>query len=153
MGSLGRFLRLPFSGMVLFLQAYLLISLTALALRIGGLQRWQSLLLRFVPKSAAVDTSTAASERAHLAASLVAAAARRLPFSSNCLHQSVALWWLLRRHGFASELRIGSRFREDRFEAHAWVEYAGQVLNDSKDVHLQFTPFSRPFTPKEAGSR
>ena len=51
------------------------------------------------------------------------AAARNLFFHTNCLEQSLVLWWLLRRRGIAADLRIGARKDSDRFEAHAWVEF------------------------------
>lgn len=39
------------------------------------------------------------------------------------------LWYLLRRQGIAAELQIGTRF-EGEFQAHAWVEYQGDVVGD-----------------------
>lgn len=153
MGSLGRFLRLPLSEKFLCAQAFALIPLTAMALRIAGLNPWQSLLSKFIPKHREDSSTAARAEQAFRVAHLVDAAARRLPFHANCLHQSVVLWWLLRRRGLAADLRIGSRTQGDTLEAHAWVEYAGTVLNDSSDVRLRFTPFDRSITPREAGSR
>ncbi|HEY2646332.1 MAG TPA: lasso peptide biosynthesis B2 protein, partial [Candidatus Acidoferrales bacterium] len=48
----------------------------------------------------------------------------------NCLERSMTLWWMLRRDGIRGELHIGARKESGRFEAHAWVELNGQVLND-----------------------
>ena len=67
--------------------------------------------------------------------------ASRLGFSAgNCLSQSIALSWLLRRHGVDAQLRLGTRTREGRFEAHAWVTHAGRVLNDRSDVETRYAP-------------
>ena len=51
------------------------------------------------------------------------------------------LCWLLRWHGAASEIRIGVRFEEDEFLAHAWVEQDGRVLNDRTDIGEWFSVF------------
>ena len=56
---------------------------------------------------------------------------------------------LLRRHGIESDLRIGTRKAEGRFEAHAWVECEGSILNDASTVHQQFAVFDRPIMPVE----
>ncbi|SRR6266403_3419298 len=58
----------------------------------------------------------------------VRAASRRIPAAS-CLTQSLALHCLLARAGHRSEIRIGvAKNAEAGFQAHAWVEYAGQPL-------------------------
>ena len=61
-------------------------------------------------------------------ARMEAAAARHLPFQPNCLEQSLALWWLLRRRGIPADLRIGVRKDAANFEAHAWVEAGGSGI-------------------------
>ena len=63
-------------------------------------------------------------------ARVVDMASRYTPVSNTCLHRSLALWWLLRRRGFDSSLRLGMRRHDGRFEAHAWVEHGGVILND-----------------------
>ena len=67
-------------------------------------------------------------------------------FAASCLHRSLVLWWLLGREGFASDLRLGAQKAEGQFEAHAWVEYQGTVLNDTEDVHQRFATFDAPVT-------
>ena len=72
---------------------------------------------------------------------LVELATRYSPGKPNCLVRSLALQRLLHRNGYRSELRIGTRTENGRFEAHAWVEIAGRVINDAADIGLQFTAF------------
>jgi hypothetical protein len=62
-------------------------------------------------------------------------------FPGNCLSQSLALVRLLREQGVTADLRLGARLTGTKFDAHAWVEYDGRVLNDTHDVHTRFTPF------------
>ena len=45
-----------------------------------------------------------------------------------CLQRSAAAVCLLKRHGVAAELVIGAQ--QMPFKAHAWVEVAGEVVND-----------------------
>ena len=63
-----------------------------------------------------------------------------LIFSADCLEESLALWWLLRRNGIDPDFRIGVRTITGRFESHAWVEYQGMVLNDMDRISIIYTP-------------
>jgi hypothetical protein len=45
-----------------------------------------------------------------------------------CLQRAAATCCLLRRHGIAAEMVIGARLLP--FQAHAWVEVKGRVVND-----------------------
>lgn len=62
-------------------------------------------------------------------------------YSGNCLSRSLMLWWLLRRQGVDSALRIGVRTVDGQFQAHAWIEYQGQPLHEIQDVHQHYTAF------------
>lgn len=73
-------------------------------------------------------------------ARLVRLAATYGLYRAGCLPQSLVLRWLLRRQGIAGDLRIGVRKESGRFEAHAWVEHQGRVLNDGDDVCRRFAP-------------
>lgn len=64
-------------------------------------------------------------------AGITDAVARRLPLTTRCLQRALTLVWLLRRHGGAGRLRIGVRRTDQGIDAHAWVEVAGSVVNDS----------------------
>jgi hypothetical protein len=125
---------------------------TWLGLRLAGFRRWKSLLAWLSPSENAIAPLQGAFEKesAQVIARMQAAAARNLFFSTNCLEQSLVLWWLLRRLGIAAELRIGARKEVGRFEAHAWVEVDSVVLNDSGAEHRHFVPFDEPISPLEA---
>jgi hypothetical protein len=51
-----------------------------------------------------------------------------LPTDSRCLMRSLVLLRLLARRGLASELVISAPEPRPGFEAHAWIEYAGEPL-------------------------
>ena len=76
------------------------------------------------------------------AAQMVAVACRRQPLRSSCLPRTIVLWSLLQRRGIATDVRIGARSNsQGEFQAHAWLEWNGEVLNDVADVRRQYLPF------------
>ena len=125
---------------------------TWVGLRLAGFRRWKTVLAWLAPSPSVTARQTAAAQReaAQTIARISAAAARNFFFDTNCLEQSLVLWWLLRRRGIAAELRIGARKEFERFEAHAWVEVDSAVLNDASAEHQHFVPFDGPITPLEA---
>ncbi|MBB6499304.1 lasso peptide biosynthesis B2 protein [Pedobacter cryoconitis] len=51
-----------------------------------------------------------------------------------CLSQSLVMRFLLSRKGISSELKIGVSQSKGRFDAHAWLEKEGVLLNDHPSV-------------------
>jgi len=126
---------------------------TWMGLRLAGFRRWKYLLGWLAPSSNATTArppDASQREAAQAIARIAAAVARNFFFATNCLEQSLVLWWLLRRRGIPAELRIGARKEFERFEAHAWVEADSTVLNDTSAEHQHFVPFDGPITPLEA---
>ena len=152
MGSLRRFLRLPYFQKLLFVQAAVWLLATGLALSWLGYRRWFTSLQRRAARRPVQGSSPLEDPRefARAASRLVSAAARRLPLPRNCLRESLVLWWLLQQRSITCELRLGGRRAQERFEAHAWVELQGEVLNDSPDVAMRFAPFQPADLPAEA---
>lgn len=58
-----------------------------------------------------------------------------------CLQRSAATTCLLRQHGIEAQLVIASQ--SIPFQAHAWVEVEGQVVNDRSDVQKTFVVLER----------
>lgn len=79
-------------------------------------------------------------ERVDRAAVLTAVGARHGLVRGTCLSRSLTLWWMLRSRGIQASLRIGVRKRQQRLEAHAWVEYQECVLGEGDEVRLHFVP-------------
>jgi hypothetical protein len=67
----------------------------------------------------------------------VAMAGAFYPGRAKCLEQSLALYYLLRRQGVPVRYRQGVQFYP--FQAHAWVEYQGEVMNDVAEHVKHFT--------------
>ncbi len=81
-----------------------------------------------------------------MTARMVNAADRRGLVHPSCLAKSLTLWWLLGRQGISSCLRIGIRKKEERFEAHAWVERDGTALNEPDEHHHHYAAFDAAFS-------
>jgi len=130
------------------------LTVTWLGLRLAGFRRWKSLLGWLAPRVGpdAARSSVSLEETARQIARMEEAAARNLFFSTNCLEQSLVLWWLLRIRGIAAELRIGARKELNRFEAHAWVEFHAAILNGLGEEHLHFSPFEGQATSMGTGT-
>ena len=155
MNKLGKFWQLPYSERALFAHSLVLLPLHGVALRLVGFRRWLAILTALAPTNGRLVAATneTAFRQALTVARLVKAAATHGLYRANCLPQSLATWWLLRRRGIESDLCIGARKVDERLEAHAWVEYSGGVLNDSADVQQRFTPFDRVVIPREVRYR
>jgi hypothetical protein len=136
----------------LLAQAAVALPAVAALIRLRGLRQCQTFLARLAPvgNNGGPVTGESAEALARTVARMVRAAAAYGPYRANCLQRSVALWWFLRRRGLASDVRIGTRTRAGRFEAHAWVEFGGVALNERRDVRADFTPFDRSINPPEA---
>jgi hypothetical protein len=150
----SRFRAISGSERWLTLQAAGWLPLMFLGLRLYGFNRWYERLRQWGERPskralAPVETT----EQAQRVGRIVNVVARYGLFRGNCLHRSLTLWWLLRQRGAQPDLRIGARRREGRFEAHAWVEWRGVVLNDSPDVGRQYAPFEQAILPPGARLR
>ena len=65
-----------------------------------------------------------------------------LPVVPTCLRRSVTLLRELHRRQLGATVHIGVRRGEQEMQAHAWVEVAGEVVNDDPDVVGTYVPLS-----------
>ena len=128
--------------------------LTSLGLKFLGFRRWKEWVESWpLPESAPrVRSREEQQELAQRAIRAVRSAEMHGLTTPNCLERSLALWLLLRRDGISGEVHIGAVKRDGRFEAHAWVEWSGQVLNDSADVHHHYRRFDAPIAAGAAAT-
>lgn len=124
----------------------LLVPFVHLYMKIFGFNHTLSLLKKFVPKD---STPTPIEGKVKFSASIVRRIARRVrehsPLPGTCLSRSLALWLQLQRMGIETELYIGidPRNQSKKFEAHAWIEYAGQALNAGRFVRQRYVAFEK----------
>lgn len=129
------------SDRALLVQAMLLLPVVATSLKTVGLRRTQSWLEKkaFASMGSATEQTRANVRRA---AQMVTAACRHYPLRSSCLPRTIVLWSLLRRGGIDADVRIGVRCdTQGEYQAHAWLEWNGEVINDAGDIARQYLPF------------
>jgi hypothetical protein len=148
-----KFARLSWAERWLLIRACMMLLLTVVALRLVGFRRWYAVLARRGPNRESVPGQQAEIlvEKACATIQRMAAVAAQGRHHANCLERSLVLWWLLRRLGIASDLRIGLHRDADRLEAHAWVEHGGLALNEADDVQARFAAFDRAILPRAPG--
>jgi hypothetical protein len=149
--KISRFLALSAADRRTFCHAMILLPLAAASVLSLGIKRTFAWLNRAAP-----TRGEPALAQARRTAALVRKAIRHSPIQGKCLSQSLVLWHLLRRQGIRGELCIGvgkemdeAPIAVDNFNAHAWVEYQGVVLNDRPDVRQRFAAFERAIRPPE----
>lgn len=134
---LRRFSALEPPARRLFLRAAAVLPLISLGLRFRGFLRTRAFLEKHLsPKKRAPGGTNP-----DLIVRMVRAAVRHSLSHATCLQESLALWWLLGRHGIPSELRVGVRKQAAKFEAHSWVECGGVALNEPEAMHEHYAAF------------
>ena len=142
LASFSKFLAFSRAERRLLLTAAFLLPILAAAVLVVGLVR----VLGWLACEPA-ETRRPDAEAPALAA-LVNAAANHLPIACSCLTRSLLLDWMLRRRGFASELRIGVRLVHGGLQAHAWVQLNGTPLNDPLGAAEKFAAFEGRVSPR-----
>jgi Transglutaminase-like superfamily len=143
---LRRFSALERPAQSMFLRAIMLLPLVSLSLRWRGFRATRVALERFLSAANQEQDFAAASRRAALIAHMVNVADWRGLVQASCLAKSLTLWWLLGRQGITSDLRIGIRKDNEKFEAHAWVERNGVALNEPEEHHRHYAAFDAAFS-------
>lgn len=149
---LRRFSALGRTARGLFLRAAALLPLISFSLRVRGFRKTQALLQGFFPTSNE-EADSSLPRRIELTVRMVRAAVRHSIGHPTCLEESLALWWLLGRQGIVSEVRIGVRKQNEKFEAHAWVESAGTALNEPESLHAHYAAFDAALASTRPGPR
>jgi Transglutaminase-like superfamily len=131
----------------LFLCASVLMPMISASLRLRGLRATQAMLGRFLLTDANPHDQAKgnmAKDAARIA-HMVHAAARYGLIRPTCLESSLALWWFLGRQGIEASLRIGTRKTAGGLEAHAWVEFGGNALDETGGTLPDYAPFDAVF--------
>ncbi len=136
----------------LFRRAAMLLPLITVLLRLRGFGKTQKWLqVRLQKNQPTLPKYATSKEIVEKTCRMVRAAVHYSMTRAGCLEQSVALWYLLNSQGFSANVRIGVPKHSEPFEAHAWVEYEGEALNQLDEVPKHYVPFDRifPGPPKE----
>lgn len=139
--NLNKIKQLSAKDWLVLLNAILLLPLIAIGLYMSGYKRTRRFMAHFVPANTTKKKHNIESvRRAEMTARMVDIAAKHGFFRTDCLKKSLVTWWLLGRKGIESEIIFGIQKEEqDLLHAHAWVEYKGVPLGESRDAIQQFT--------------
>jgi len=130
----------------LFLRAVALLPLIGMSLHVRGYKKTLDWLnRRLQSQSTSKPAVGTPRELVQSTCRMVRAAEHHGLVRSTCLEESLALWYLLGQQNITSRLRIGVRKRTETFEAHAWVEYQGEALNQSGELHQHYAAFESEF--------
>jgi Transglutaminase-like superfamily len=138
-----RYRRLDPEARQLFKRAAVLLPRIAISLRAFGFKKTKEALQKKLPLPLPPPLDESVAETVQRTCQMVRAGAHYSLLRPTCLVESLALWHLLERQGIPSSLRIGVRKTFQKFEAHAWVEYAGAALNQSDEQHQHYAAFDR----------
>jgi transglutaminase superfamily protein len=140
--ALKRYRELNPEARKLFHRAAVMLPCVALSLHLRGFKKTAEALEKKLSSSVSLRPQTEnPATLAQLASHMVKAAGRYGILRPSCLAESLTLWFLLKQRGVAADLRIGVRKTAQKFEAHAWVEYAGAALNQTEEQHLHYAAF------------
>ena len=56
-----------------------------------------------------------------------------------CLRRALTLQRLLAKRGISTELKIGARKDNGQLNAHAWLEYQGQIIGEPEEITERFS--------------
>jgi hypothetical protein len=148
-----RFTALPAAERKLVREAARRLTSTWFGLRVAGFARMR----QRAERSGLLDASRPLSTDQQLdvgrsIARAQGSAARHLFFSPNCLVQSLTLLSMCRSRDIQAQLRVGARSDSGAFQAHAWVELNGIVLNEPSGEHRHFVPFEEAVGGRESGA-
>jgi hypothetical protein len=129
-------------GRRLIVEAAVLVALVWTGLRLLPFHQLRRLLDRYAGPRQLSPPQTTALDRIPWA---VDAAANRCIFPATCLVRALVADAMLRRRGFATQLRVGVRLCGERtsrvLEAHAWLECNDRVIiGDLADIREYVVP-------------
>lgn len=133
-----RWMSLSWGERWLLLGLILGLPVIAAMIRVLGVFRTRRWLERFSSKAASREADPDSLRAAERLAELAAIAGRRGAITVTCLRQAMMVYWLLRRRGFAPDLKIGMRSQDGVMDGHAWVELGGVALNQPNLNHVAF---------------
>jgi hypothetical protein len=137
----------------LLFQAVLLLPIIHFALSFLGYYRLQRLMDKLFPLKLS-NTPRPETEILHQAreiARIVSIAAQHGFFRASCLRKSLLVWWFLRRQGVQSNICFGVQMIDHQLEAHAWVEYKDNIINDSASFIKNYQALRDILPPTNSG--
>lgn len=137
---------------MLFWRAVILLPLISCSLRLHGFQKTKEKLQSRISRTLGQCTAKeGTADGVQKTSRVVRSAAHYGLVRPTCLAESMALWFLLQKQGIPVFLRMGVRKLSRKFEAHAWVEFEGEALNQTEELHRHYAAFDSEFSDLPRG--
>ena len=133
----------------LLISALILLPIIRLSLYLFGFKKTYNKILIFcINDQFRTDFDSAQFLEAQTVARMIDIAAAHGLHQANCLTRSLLLILVLKKQNIPCQLMIGAyeqkNIDKNDFEAHAWVESGGNVLNDQSNISTRFKAFPLP---------
>jgi len=133
----------------LLISAMILLPCIRLSLNISGFKKTYNRIIKpYLTDCTPTDPDTQQIHQAKIVARMIDIAAFHGIYRANCLPRSLLLMKTLKKRNIPCQLIIGAHdqasLNMNDFEAHAWVESGGNVLNDQSDISTRFKVFPLP---------
>jgi hypothetical protein len=135
--ELQAFLAYPARDRFWLIKTWWLLLGIDLALRLLPFRKVQAWVKSSRPGMKIVDMGQATLE-IRRAEEILDRAARHHLYPMTCLRRSLALQWLLLKRGLLTDLCFGVRRDHGQLQAHAWLEYQGQVIGETSLPEEQY---------------
>jgi hypothetical protein len=137
----------------LLFQSFLLLPAIHYCLALLGYTRLQRQMEKICPLRIQTTPLSDATciVRAQEISLITSIAAQHGVYKAGCLRRSLLTWWFLRWEGIDSQICFGVRLVNQRFEAHAWVEHNGTIVNDSLAICARFRTLEDILPPTRLG--
>jgi hypothetical protein len=127
--------------------AIFLLCVAGISLRRGGLRAASRRVEWFCRPRVLAGARQGVDERIDRVTRNVHIAGELIALHGGCLPRSLVTRAQLRHAGINAELRIGVRSEPPALLAHAWVEFEGAPVNESREVIQHFAVFEGPVNP------
>lgn len=122
----------------IFIQAWVLLLLVDLLLRFVSFNNVQKLLIQKNIRPQELSPELAIPQIKYIRR-VVLHASRNHLYRLTCLRQSLVMQWMLARRHIPTNLRIGVKKENNKFSAHAWLEYEGKKVGNRRNKLERFT--------------
>jgi hypothetical protein len=136
MRRLAKFLSLSLQEKQLFCEAFVLLLLSRICVKIIAFRH----IYRFL-SALRDETTEQGSCDVGIVKQSILRAATLLPWKSLCLSQSIAAFIMLRRRGVPAVMFIGARFEHSLIDAHAWIQ--ARYVPDIESEEPAYTPLMK----------
>lgn len=125
---------------LLFIQAFLLLPIVNLSIKLFGFNRvYRFMYEQNLSRSNKQNPLSEEKKEVTEIVEMVKKVHWRVYKGITCLPKNLVMWWMLGKKGIKTRLIIGVKKSEDGIIGHAWLEYNTKVINEKQSVVDEYT--------------